>query len=274
MLAGSGGDGEQRDGSESGAAAAGASSAASAASSPGTAASAAASSGPRRTCHCSGPACMCCLDFNMTYIDLGGPGCVRLRYLGQDAGVAMNVSYGDSLLHSEVVKDSSPSQTCMDILSSLAQVCARFSSLEAVQAEDASENSKRGCLQLEPNLLGEVQASYPVGCFRMTPQSMTLEPQSAAPAVPTGQPEEGEGVTAGETGSPTSPSELSAESLIAAVSETAEQGIDLLTNWLGLALEDDNSTTAATDAQETTTAAPAEAGASARAYRQGWVSLD
>ena len=29
---------------------------------------------------------------------------MRLRYLGQDAGVAMNVSYGDSLLHSEVVK--------------------------------------------------------------------------------------------------------------------------------------------------------------------------
>ncbi|KAK3927928.1 Alpha,alpha-trehalose-phosphate synthase [UDP-forming] 1 [Frankliniella fusca] len=269
MLAGSGPDAEQRDGAESAAAGAGA------------AGAAGSSAGPRRTCHCSGPACMCCLDFNMTYIDLGGPGCVRLRYLGQDAGVAMNVSYGDSLLHSEVVKDSSPSQTCMDILSSLAQVCARFSSLEAVtaEAEDQGEQQvgKRGCLQLEPNLLGEVQASYPVGCFRMTPTSMTLEPQSAAPPATTNQPEEGEGTVTPSTG--TGPTDLSAESLIAAVSETAEQGIDLLTNWLGLALEEDNNSTTTTDQEATSTAAPEEgegaAGAAgARRYRQGWVSVD
>ncbi|XP_034243675.1 uncharacterized protein LOC117646664 [Thrips palmi] len=238
---------------------------------------------------------MCCLDFNMTYIDLGGPGCVRLRYLGQDAGVAMNVSYGDSLLHSEVVKDSSPSGTCMDILSSLAQVCARFTSLAAMapaapsaatpQAESAAEGSgdgmKRGCLQLEPTLLGEVQAAYPVGCFRMTPQAMTMEPQ-AAPSQPeegqAGQ-AEGQGAAAGAAGTteaPTTPTDISAESLMAAVSETAEQGIDLLTNWLGLALEEDNNstTTEGQDGQDasTTTAAPEES-ASARAYRRNRVSL-
>lgn len=27
-----------------------------------------------RSCACNGPACMCCVDFNLTYIDLGGPG--------------------------------------------------------------------------------------------------------------------------------------------------------------------------------------------------------
>lgn len=81
----------------------------------------------------------------------------------------------------------------MDILSSLAQVCARFSSLEPLEAETESEAEavKRGCLQLEPTLLGEVQASYSVGCFRMTPQSMSLEPQSAAPAAPTEASSEG-----------------------------------------------------------------------------------
>ncbi|XP_052128922.1 uncharacterized protein LOC113213266 [Frankliniella occidentalis] len=273
MLAGSGADGEQRDGSESGAGGA------AGAAAGGAAAAGSPAAGPRRTCHCSGPACMCCLDFNMTYIDLGGPGCVRLRYLGQDSGVAMNVSYGDSLLHSEVVKDSSPSQTCMDILSSLAQVCARFSSLEPVTAEGAEAAGeaevKRGCLQFEPNLLGEVQASYPVGCFRMTPTSMTLEPQTAAPAVTTSQPEEaegGEGSATTETPS-TGPTDLSAESLIAAVSETAEQGIDLLTNWLGLALEEDNNATTTDTLEATSTAAPEEGTVGARGYRQGSVSL-
>ena len=27
-----------------------------------------------RSCSCEGPSCDCCLDFNLTYIDLGGPG--------------------------------------------------------------------------------------------------------------------------------------------------------------------------------------------------------
>ena len=91
----------------------------------------------------------------------------------------------------------------MDILSSLAQVCARFSSLGPLLESEAPSDApgevqdqggvKRGCLQLEPTLLGDVQASYPVGCFRMTPQSMTLEPQAVTPAPAPAQPEEGEG---------------------------------------------------------------------------------
>lgn len=27
-----------------------------------------------KSCKCDGPSCRCCVDFNMTYIDLGGPG--------------------------------------------------------------------------------------------------------------------------------------------------------------------------------------------------------
>jgi len=27
-----------------------------------------------KSCSCEGPSCNCCLDFNLTYIDLGGPG--------------------------------------------------------------------------------------------------------------------------------------------------------------------------------------------------------
>lgn len=28
----------------------------------------------QKSCVCNGPSCMCCVDFNLTYIDLGGPG--------------------------------------------------------------------------------------------------------------------------------------------------------------------------------------------------------
>lgn len=29
---------------------------------------------PNRNCMCKGPACICCVDFNITIVDLGGPG--------------------------------------------------------------------------------------------------------------------------------------------------------------------------------------------------------
>lgn len=29
---------------------------------------------PNRNCLCKGPACVCCVDFNITFVDLGGPG--------------------------------------------------------------------------------------------------------------------------------------------------------------------------------------------------------
>lgn len=29
---------------------------------------------PNRNCLCKGPACVCCVDFNITIVDLGGPG--------------------------------------------------------------------------------------------------------------------------------------------------------------------------------------------------------
>lgn len=29
---------------------------------------------PNRNCMCKGPACVCCVDFNITFVDLGGPG--------------------------------------------------------------------------------------------------------------------------------------------------------------------------------------------------------
>lgn len=105
---------------------------------------------PSKNCLCNGPSCICCVDFNMSLIDLGGPGCVRMNYLGAEEGIALNVSYGDNLLHSETVKGPDPAPTCLKIFTKLAQMCARFSELLP------TDDGLRGCVQLEPMLLGEV----------------------------------------------------------------------------------------------------------------------
>jgi hypothetical protein len=96
-------------------------------------------------------------------------GCVRMKYISQDEGIAVNVSYGESLLHSEQVKGPNPEPTCMSLLANLAQVCARFSDLQPYN------DGLRGCLLLEPKLLGDVTTSFNIGCFTMGPEGMKLE---------------------------------------------------------------------------------------------------
>lgn len=113
-----------------------------------------------------GPSCICCVDFNMSLIDLGGPGCVRLKYLGVEEGVALNVSYGDSLLHSNTVRSPDPEPTCLNIFSRLAQMCAKFTKLVR------NDGGLQGCVHLEPMLLEEVQLELPIGCFDMNADGM------------------------------------------------------------------------------------------------------
>ncbi|CAH0562486.1 unnamed protein product [Brassicogethes aeneus] len=195
------------------------------------------SSTSQKSCVCNGPQCMCCVDFNLTYIDLGGPGCVQMKYISQSEGIALNVSYGESLLHSETVKGPNPEPTCMNLLVNLAQVCARFLDLQP------KEDGLRGCLVLEPKLLGDVTATFAIGCFTMGPKGMKME-QTNNTITPPIENEIATNTTQSETG-------LNEEELIATVNETAEQGLAFFGNLLGLAFGKPDTNNADT---ETTTA--------------------
>uniref|UniRef100_A0A182NTN4 DUF4773 domain-containing protein n=1 Tax=Anopheles dirus TaxID=7168 RepID=A0A182NTN4_9DIPT len=195
-------------------------------------------------CLCNGPSCICCIDFNMTLIDLGGPGCVRLKYLSADEGIALNVSYGDSVLHSQRVKGPDPPPTCLNVFSSLAQMCARFSELLP------TDEGLRGCLQLEPMLLGDVQIELPLGCFRMGPKGMEViksaeeqikeqipsetseETTSPAPVAAV----EEKPTTGNSTSALSLLDNLSTADILAAVSESTDEGIAMISNWLGLSV--------------------------------------
>lgn len=62
-----------------------------------------------------------------------------------------------------------PEPTCMNLISKVAQLCARLTELAP------TTDGLRGCLQLEPTLLGESQFEFPLGCFRSGPDGMTME---------------------------------------------------------------------------------------------------
>lgn len=202
----------------------------------------------------------------MTLIDLGGPGCVRLNYISPDEGIAMNVSYGDNLLHSQTVKGPDPAPTCLKIFTTLAQMCARFTELLP------TDDGLRGCLRLEPMLLGEVQVELPLGCFRMGPNGMKViessnevineqQPsevatteknvkdssstslpvlnaaENALSTVDVSEDDEDDDEEEDET-----IAGLSTKDIIAAVNKSAEEGIAMISNWLGLAVNTINST--------------------------------
>lgn len=159
-------------------------------------------------------------------------GCVRLKYLSAEEGIAINVSYGESLLHNEIVKGPDPAPSCLNIFAKLAQMCARFQGLMA------TDDGMRGCVKLEPMLLGEPQLELPIGCFRMGPNGMEVI-QSSEEVIQEQSPTLAEAEKDKNTNANGTSEEildgLTAADILTAVNESAEQGIALLTNWLGLA---------------------------------------
>ncbi|XP_076620024.1 uncharacterized protein LOC143341183 [Colletes latitarsis] len=177
------------------------------------------SSTPQSQCLCQTSNCLCCVDLNLTAtIDLGGAACINVKQ--KDQNVSLNLSYGDNPVHNATIKiaDAANKPTCMNLLSDLAQICAKFTSIKQTDA------GYDGCLVIEPALLGTPQATYRMGCFNFNQVVRQIQvsaiTESAEAAESTEEDEE----------------TLNTEELIAAVTASAEQGIALFSQWLGLNL--------------------------------------
>lgn len=133
-------------------------------------------------------------------------------------------------------------------------MCARFNGL--VRTDDGL----KGCVGLEPMLLGEAQLELPIGCFKMSPRGMEVIPtppelqqqqqqQQAALGLAELDKTDGNGTAEDGDEGPDSLAGYTAEDILSAVNESAQQGIALLSNWLGLAPNATaNDVTGATDA--------------------------
>ncbi|XP_011300018.1 uncharacterized protein [Fopius arisanus] len=194
------------------------------------------SSTPQSKCLCQTSGCLCCVDLNLTStIDLGGPACVNIKQ--KEDNVSLHMSYGDNPVHNATIRiaDAANKPTCMNLLSDLAQLCAKFTTMKR------QDSGHDGCLVVEPALMRTPQATYHMGCFNFNQgvrqiQSSIIETTPAT----TQEEEEEEG--------------LNTEELLAAVSSTAEQGIALFSKWLGISL---NPKLNLTSPKEESTEAPA-----------------
>ncbi|XP_012260800.2 uncharacterized protein LOC105688827 [Athalia rosae] len=191
---------------------------------------------PPSKCLCQTSGCLCCVDLNLTSaIDLGGPACLNIKQ--REENVTLNMSFGDNPMHNATIRiaQAANKRTCMDLLSDLAQICATFTSVkEAVSA------GHDGCLAVEPALLGTTQAVYPIGCFNFNQGSIR---QLDTTVVPVETPETPESSGSAEE----EDYNLNTEELIAAVSESAEQGFAMFSQWLGLNLTPKNQTSGPTE---------------------------
>ncbi|XP_029041540.1 uncharacterized protein LOC114875438 [Osmia bicornis bicornis] len=207
------------------------------------------STAPQSQCLCQTSNCLCCVDLNLTAtIDLGGPACINVKQKEQN--VSLNLSYGDNPVHNATIRiaDAANRPTCMNLLSDLAQICAKFTSMK--QAEAGYD----GCLVIEPALLGTPQATYPMGCFNFNQVVRQVE---ASTIIET---------TEATDSSEEEDDSLNTEELIAAVSASAEQGIALFSQWLGLNLNPKLNLTSKNNNQETNQrAVPSTTSRSARA---------
>ncbi|KAL0101921.1 hypothetical protein PUN28_018465 [Cardiocondyla obscurior] len=174
---------------------------------------------PQSKCLCQTSNCLCCIDLNLTAtIDLGGPACVNIRQKEQN--VSLNLSYGDNPIHNATIRiaNAANKPTCMNLLSDLAQICARFTSVK-----QSDVGGYDGCMVIEPALLGAPQAMYHIGCFNFNEGIRQVEVSAITETT-----ESADNTDEEDT--------LNTEELIAAVSASAEQGIALFTQWLGLNL--------------------------------------
>ncbi|KAI5639768.1 hypothetical protein NE865_07845 [Phthorimaea operculella] len=192
---------------------------------------------------CKGPACVCCVDFNITLVDLGGPGCVHMKYVSPEEGFSVNVSYGKNLIHSSKIQGANPAPICLEVFGKFAQVCAKFSDLAP------TADGLRGCLGLEPKLLGESQLEFPIGCFKSTSGGMEMEEPPA---------ETEETTEESEDNSTESSGGFDAETFLLGVYQTAEQGVAFLSSLLDLP----NKLNSTRPATTTTTAKPEQTSSS------------
>lgn len=196
-------------------------------------------------CQKSGPDgsnCICCLEFNISESFDIGPACVRIKYLSQADGIAMNLTLGKTLSKSSTVKISKKSEeTCLSMLGGLAKMCAKFNGLAP-----SANGGLLGCLAMQPKLFGEVPINFDFPCFDLNEQDIRM---IEAPKKPEEEKEESEETAT--TGSTDTIGGFKVEDILNVVSKTADQGIKIISDLFGLG--DDEKPEATTSEAESKT---------------------
>lgn len=175
--------------------------------------------------------CVCCLDFQFSDSFRFDPTCVKIKYLSQTEGVEMNITLGKTFSRKAIIKVDKPDESvCLSMLGGFAKMCSKFNGLVP-----SSDNGLVGCLTMQPKLFGEVPLSFEFPCFSLNDNEIRM---IEAPKKPSDT--EAEKDEANETDAPEISEDeetiggIKVGDILSVVSKTADQGIKIISEFLGI----------------------------------------
>ena len=190
--------------------------------------------------------CICCLEFNFTSdLDIG-PACVRVKYLSQTEGVALNLTLGKSLSKSSTIKVDKPEEpVCLSMLGGLAKMCAKFNGLAP-----SSNGGLLGCLKMQPKLFGEVPIDFDFPCFDFNSEEIRVieTPKKSDEVIK----DDNETEASTGTDSDETIGGFKVEDILNVVSKTADQGIKIIYELFANGEEKPENVPATVDAESKT----------------------
>ncbi|CAG9801104.1 unnamed protein product [Chironomus riparius] len=173
--------------------------------------------------------CVCCLDFQFSDSFRLDPACVKIRYVSQSEGVHMNLTLGKSYSKAATIKTDKPEEpVCLSMLGGVAKMCSKFNGLIP-----SSNNGLVGCLTMQPKIFGESPVTFDFPCFDLNQQEIRMieGPKKT-------EEEEKDETNETDTPEPTEEDEtiggIRVGDILSVVSRTADQGIKIITEFLGL----------------------------------------
>jgi Domain of unknown function (DUF4773) len=190
--------------------------------------------------------CICCLDFNISEAFDVGPACAKIKYNSQEEGVTLNLTLGKSFSKSSVIKPSKPEEpVCLSMLGGLAKMCAKFNGLVPSQS-----NGYVGCLTMQPKLFGEVPINFDFPCFDLNKQEIRMieAPKKSESAEEDDEKEES--AEPGTSGGDETIGGFKVEDILNVVSQTADQGIKIISELFGINEEEKEPTSQKVESKE------------------------
>ncbi|XP_075970618.1 uncharacterized protein LOC142973002 [Anticarsia gemmatalis] len=194
---------------------------------------------------CKGPACVCCIDTNVTSYDPEGAKCIHMRYMSKEEGFFVQISHGKKVDY-EKIQMTNPGPLCL-VMSMLFQMCAVFTHMAP------TPEGLKGCVYLEPGTIFLAQSKIPLGCFSASdskmemkepPKDLIVTEEETTEENNSNDEEESEGDV-----------EFDPNKFFAGVYQTAQQSIALLSSLLETP---SNSTKPATSTEVNTSPKPEE----------------
>lgn len=156
----------------------------------------------------------------------------------------MNLTLGKTLTKSGIIKVDKPEEpVCHSVLGGLAKMCAKFNGLAP-----SANGGLLGCLKMQPKIFGEVPIDFDFPCFDLNPSEIRLidAPKKAEDENKEEADDDSTGGSSDET-----IGGFRVEDILKVVSNTADQGIKIITDLFGVA-DDDKPEATTVDAESKT----------------------